>query len=115
MLTLTVVSFPLLLDRDVGAVEAVITSYRAVRANPVMMATWGVIVALALLLGSLPFFVGLAVVLPVLGHATWHLYRKVVVPDSRPRQEEPPAPPQQERRRYAAQFPASLIARDKNT
>jgi uncharacterized membrane protein len=114
VLTISVVSFPLLLDRDVGAVEAVITSYRAVRMNPVMMATWGVIVGVALILGSLPLFVGLAVVLPVLGHATWHLYRKVVTPDLRPRQEEPPPPPQQERRRYAAQFPASLIARDKN-
>jgi uncharacterized membrane protein len=115
VLTISVVSFPLLLDRDVGAVEAVITSYRAVRTNPVMMAAWGVIVAVALVLGSLPFFVGLAVVLPILGHATWHLYRKVVAPDPRPRHEEPPPPHQQERRRYAAQFPASLIARDKNT
>ena len=115
VLTFSVVSFPLLLDRDVGAVEALITSYRAVRENPMVMAVWGLIVGLALFIGSLPFLVGLAVVLPVLGHATWHLYRKVVAPDPRPRQEEPPAPPPQERRRYAAQFPASLIARDKHT
>ncbi len=76
--TLSVVSFPLLLDRDVGVMTAVGTSVRAVFANPLTMAMWGLIVAGALLIGTLPFFVGLAVVLPVLGHATWHLYRKVV-------------------------------------
>ncbi len=78
VLTLSVVSFPLLLDRDVGVTTAVQTSIRAVLANPVTMAIWGLIVAGALLIGSLPLFVGLAVVLPVLGHSTWHLYRKVV-------------------------------------
>ena len=78
VLTLSVVSFPLLLDRDVGVMTAVHTSIRAVLANPVTMAIWGLIVAVALLIGSLPLFVGLAVVMPVLGHATWHLYRKVV-------------------------------------
>ena len=57
---------------------AVHTSIRAVLANPMTMAIWGLIVAAALLIGSLPLFVGLAVVVPVLGHATWHLYRKVV-------------------------------------
>src|SRR5262249_4748788 len=76
--TLSVVSFPLLLDRDVGAAAAVMTSVRAVAANPVTMAMWGVIVAALLFLGSLPFFVGLAVVVPILGHSTWHLYRRVV-------------------------------------
>jgi uncharacterized membrane protein len=75
---ISVVSFPLLLDRDVGVVTAVLTSVRAVLANPVTMALWGIIVAGALAMGSVPFFFGLAVVLPVLGHATWHLYRKVV-------------------------------------
>jgi uncharacterized membrane protein len=79
VLTISVVSFPLLLDRDVGAVEAALTSVRAVAANPVTMAIWGLIVAAALVIGSLPLFFGLAVVMPVLGHATWHLYRKVVV------------------------------------
>ncbi len=77
-LSISVVSFPLLLDRDVGAVEAALTSVRAVAANPVTMAIWGLIVAAALVIGSLPLFFGLAVVMPVLGHATWHLYRKVV-------------------------------------
>ncbi len=78
VLTLTVVSFPLLLDREVGARVAIRTSVRAVAANPVTMAVWGLIVAVLLLLGCLPIFVGLAVVMPVLGHATWHLYRRVV-------------------------------------
>ena len=76
--TFSVVSFPMLLDRNVGVMTAVQTSIRAVAANPVTMAAWGVIVAGVLFLGSVPFFVGLAVALPVLGHATWHLYRKVV-------------------------------------
>jgi uncharacterized membrane protein len=78
VLTIGVVSFPLLLDRDVGAVVAMNTSFRAVLANPVPMAAWGLFVAVALAAGSLPFFVGLAVVMPVLAHASWHLYRKVV-------------------------------------
>jgi uncharacterized membrane protein len=108
VLSISVVSFPLLLDRDVGAVEAVLTSLRAVRENPGTMAMWGVIVALFLALGSLPFLVGLAVVMPVLGHSTWHLYRKVVEPDPTPRHEEPRPPKTQQR--YAAQFPAALFA-----
>ena len=78
VLTISVVSFPMLVDRNVGAVMAVQTSVRAVIANPITMATWGLIVTVALVIGTLPFFIGLAVVLPVLGHSTWHLYRKVV-------------------------------------
>ncbi len=89
VLSISVISFPLLLDRDVGAAVAVQTSIRAVMANPLTMALWGVIVAGGLLLGSLPLFVGLAVVMPVLGHATWHLYRHVVEPP--PPQEVLPA------------------------
>jgi uncharacterized membrane protein len=107
VLIVSVVSFPLLLDRDVGAVEAVLTSVRAVAANPLPMAVWGLIVAGLLLLGALPFFVGLAVVVPILGHSTWHLYRKVVEPD--PAHHNEPIPPKSGRRRYAAQFPASLF------
>jgi uncharacterized membrane protein len=76
----TVVSFPLLLDRDVGAAVAIATSFRAVMRNPLEMALWGVIVAVALAFGFLTFFVGLAIVVPVLGHATWRLYRALVVP-----------------------------------
>jgi len=78
VLATTVVAFPLLLDRDVGAVAAIQTSVRATLVNPVAMAAWGLIVAAALAIGSIPLFAGLAIALPVLGHATWHLYRKVV-------------------------------------
>jgi len=110
VLTISVVSFPLLLDRDVGAVVAVLTSVRATLKNPLPIAAWGLIVAVLLLIGSLPLFAGLAVVMPVLGHSTWHLYRKLVEPDPRPRP-EPPQPPQPPRQRhYAAQFPATLFA-----
>lgn len=78
VLSTTVIAFPLLLDRDVGAYAAIETSARAVLANPVPLLLWGLIVAVALLIGSLPILAGLAVVIPVLGHATWHLYRKLV-------------------------------------
>jgi uncharacterized membrane protein len=78
VLTISVVSFPLLVDRHASVGTAVRTSARAVAANPIPMAVWGLIVAGALALGSIPFLLGLIVVLPVLGHATWHLYRRVV-------------------------------------
>ena len=78
VLVISVVSFPMLVDRNVGTATAVRTSVRAVLANPMMMSMWGFFVAGALVIGSLPFFFGLAVVFPVLGHSTWHLYRKVV-------------------------------------
>ena len=74
----TVVSFPLLLDRPTDPGTAMLTSLRAVLANPVPMLAWGLVVAVLLVLGSLPLFVGLAVVMPWLGHSTWHLYRRVV-------------------------------------
>lgn len=74
----SVVSFPMVLDREVSAQTALQTSVAACVANPVAMGQWGAIVAVLLALGSLPFFAGLAIVLPVLGHATWHLYRRVV-------------------------------------
>jgi uncharacterized membrane protein len=86
VLATTVIAFPLLLDRDAGAYEAVTTSFRAVAANPGPMAAWGLIVAAALVVGSIPIFAGLALVVPILGHATWHLYRKVVEPDAAPAQ-----------------------------
>jgi uncharacterized membrane protein len=79
VLTISAVSFPLLVDRPVGAATAAETSVRAMLANPAPMVIWGVIVAVLLALGSLFFLAGLAVVMPILGHATWHLYRKVVV------------------------------------
>jgi uncharacterized membrane protein len=80
VLAISVVSFPLLLERRVSPIVAILTSVRAVAANPVAMAVWGLIVATLLVLGSLPLFIGLAIVVPILGHATWHLYRKVVEP-----------------------------------
>lgn len=75
---ISAVSFPLLLDRDVGALAAITTSVRAVAANSGTMTLWGLVIAGLLFLGSIPFFLGLAVVVPLLGHATWHLYRKLV-------------------------------------
>jgi len=76
--TLSVVSFPMLLDRHVSIMTAVQTSMRAVVANSVAMGAWGFVIAGTLLLGAIPFFVGLAFVLPMLGHASWHLYRRLV-------------------------------------
>src|SRR6201998_3530116 len=106
-LCVSVVSFPLMLDRHASAIDAIRTSLRAVTKNPVAMAAWGLIVAVLLVIGSLPFFIGLAVVLPVLGHATWHLYRKVVEPDPNPPQEQ--TRPPRKGPRHAADFPASLV------
>jgi uncharacterized membrane protein len=106
VLVIGTVSFPLLLDRDVGAAGALLTSIRVVIENPITMAAWGVIVGVLLVIGSLPLFLGLPVVLPILGHATWHLYRRAVAPDGSP----PPtlrAEPRQ--RRYAADFPSVLF------
>jgi uncharacterized membrane protein len=80
VLSISVVSFPLLLDRDVGLVVAVSTSIRTVLANPVTIGLWGLIVATSLAIGFLLLLVGLAFVVPILAHATWHLYRKVVQP-----------------------------------
>jgi uncharacterized membrane protein len=78
VLVLSVVSFPLLLDRDVGMGTAIATSIEVVRENPGTMALWGLVIAGLLLVGSIPLLLGLAIVFPVLGHATWHLYRKVL-------------------------------------
>lgn len=77
-LVISVVSFPFLVDRKAGAAEAIALSLRASAANPKEIALWGLIVAVLLVLGALPLLVGLAIVVPVLGHATWHLYRKLV-------------------------------------
>ncbi|NKB45189.1 MAG: DUF2189 domain-containing protein [Alphaproteobacteria bacterium] len=78
-LSISVVSFPMLLDRHVTAGRAVAASVAAVRANPITMALWGLIVVGSMIVGALMALVGLVVVMPVLGHATWHLYRRVVV------------------------------------
>ena len=77
-LAISVVSFPLIIDRHVTAGTAIMVSVDVVVHNPVVMAVWGFVVAMALLLGTLPALAGLVIVFPVLGHATWHLYRRVV-------------------------------------
>ena len=104
--SLSVISFPLLLDRHVGAAVAMITSIKAILKNPLTMAVWGAFVAGALVVGSLPFLLGLAVVMPILGHSTWHLYRKLIEPDLSPR---PQFQPQPRGRRYGADLPVSLF------
>jgi uncharacterized membrane protein len=78
VLALSVASMPMLVDRDVNAGVAMRTSLAAVRGNFALMMKWGLIVAALLALGSIPAFVGLAVVLPWLGYATWHLYTRLV-------------------------------------
>ncbi|MDS9468918.1 DUF2189 domain-containing protein [Paracoccus sp. MBLB3053] len=78
VLCLSLVSFPMLIDRHVGVPVALATSLAVARRNPGATALWGLIVAVSLVLGMIPLFVGLIVVLPVLGHATWHLYRRAV-------------------------------------
>jgi uncharacterized membrane protein len=105
-LCISVVSFPLMLDRHAGALEAMVTSLRVAGQNPVPIATWGLIVAALLVVGSLPLFLGLAVVIPLLGHATWHLYRKAIAIDPNARA-IPPRPPHE--RKPAADFPANLF------
>lgn len=84
VLMISVVSFPLLLDRDVGIPVAVATSMRVATLNPGPIAAWGLIIAVSLAVASIPVFLGLIVVLPILGHATWHLYRAAVTPLARP-------------------------------
>lgn len=80
VVAISVVSFPLMLDRPAGFSTAIATSAQVLLRNPGPLTAWSFIVALSLFIGAVPFFIGLIVVLPVLGHATWHLYRKVVVP-----------------------------------
>jgi len=80
LFSLTVVSFPLLLERDVDFVTAMVTSVRAVVMSPAPMIGWAAIIVVLLIVSSIPYFLGLLVTLPVLGHATWHLYRRIVVP-----------------------------------
>jgi uncharacterized membrane protein len=78
VLTLSVVSLPLLVDCDVSASEALSASWRAAQANKRLMFRWGLIVTALLILGSAPLFVGLAFVLPWLGYSTWHLYTRLI-------------------------------------
>ena len=80
VLAMCLVSFPLLIDRHVGVVRAVTTSLAVARRSPVVTAVWGAVVVIGLGIGVLTLFVGLMFVLPVLGHASWHLYRRAVAP-----------------------------------
>ena len=80
LFSLTVVSFPLLLERNVDFITAMITSVRAVVASPLPMISWAAVIVVLLIVSALPAFLGLVMTLPVLGHATWHLYRRIVVP-----------------------------------
>lgn len=80
LFSITVVSIPLLLDRETDFVTAMITSVKTVTSSPAAMLGWGVFVTLAVIASSVPLFLGLVVTLPVLGHATWHLYRRAVSP-----------------------------------
>lgn len=109
-LCVSVVSFPMMLDRHASMTDAVATSLRVVMANPFPIACWGIIVALLLAAGSIPFFLGLPIVLPLLGHATWHLYRIAVEPNRQPWTE-----PAKRTHHSAADFPASLFAGQRNT
>lgn len=77
-LVVSVVSFPLVVDKPVDAGTAMLTSLRAARRNPAAIAQWGLRIAVLLVLGAIPAFIGLAVVLPVLGYSTWHLYTRLV-------------------------------------
>ncbi|NHF72501.1 DUF2189 domain-containing protein [Paracoccus xiamenensis] len=77
-LCISLVSFPMLIDRPVGVPVALATSLEVVRRNPGTAVLWGLVVAVTILIGAIPLMVGLIVVLPILGHATWHLYRRAV-------------------------------------
>ena len=79
---LTVVSLPLIMDREVDFITAMITSFACVVANPLVMAVWAVLIAGALFAGMVPLFLGLFIALPVFGHATWHLYRRLLPPET---------------------------------
>ncbi len=80
LFSVTIVSIPMLLDRDVDFVTAIITSVKAVLTNPFVMLAWGLFVLILTVLALVPAFLGLFVVLPVLGHTTWHLYQRVLEP-----------------------------------
>jgi len=107
-LCISVVAFPMMLDRHSSMTDAMLTSLRVARTNPAQIAAWGLIVAALLVVGSIPAFIGLAIVVPVLGHATWHLYRRAVE-STGVASHETPVPVKKPR--YAADFPASLFSR----
>jgi uncharacterized membrane protein len=77
----TVVGIPLLLEREIDLITAIITSFKAVFQNLVPMIGWGIIIVVLTFAALLPMFLGLLIVLPVLGHATWHLYKRLIAPE----------------------------------
>ena len=106
-LCISIVSFPLMLHQHADMSDAIQTSMRVVVKNPIAAAEWGLIVAVLLTLGSIPIFLGLTIVMPLLGHATWHLYRKAI---ESPLTSSAHEPEQIEReKRYAADFPSVLL------
>ncbi len=107
-LCISVIAFPMILDRHSSMTDAMLTSVRVVQTNPLEIAAWGLIVAVLLVAGSIPAFLGLTVVIPVLGHATWHLYRRAVESTGAASHETPEP---EKKPRYAADFPASLFSR----
>ena len=80
LFSVTVIAMPLLLDRETNFVTAMLTSVRAVTESPVVMLTWAAIISVTMLLSLVPAFLGLVFTLPILGHTTWHLYRRAVPP-----------------------------------
>ncbi|ABE62619.1 conserved hypothetical protein [Nitrobacter hamburgensis X14] len=106
-LCISIVSFPLMLHQHADMTDAMLTSMRVVAKNPIAAAEWGLIVAVLLVLGSIPFFLGLTVVMPLLGHATWHLYRKAIETPLTSASHE--IPEREIEKRYAADFPSVLF------
>jgi uncharacterized membrane protein len=106
-LCISIVSFPLMLHQHADMTDAMLTSMRVVAKNPIAAAEWGLIVAILLTLGSIPFFLGLTIVMPLLGHATWHLYRKAIESPLMSSSHEPPET--EKEKRYAADFPSVLL------
>ncbi|WP_438278040.1 DUF2189 domain-containing protein [Nitrobacter sp.] len=106
-LSISIVSFPLMLHQHADMADAMLTSMRVVAKNPLAAAEWGLIVAVLLVIGSIPFFLGLTVVMPLLGHATWHLYRKAIESPLTSSAHE--VPETEREKRYAADFPSVLF------
>jgi uncharacterized membrane protein len=106
-LCISIVSFPLMLHQHADMSDAMLTSMRVVAKNPIAAAEWGLIVVVLLTLGSIPFFLGLTIVMPLLGHATWHLYRKAIESPLTSSAHEPPETEKEQR--YAADFPSVLF------
>jgi uncharacterized membrane protein len=106
-LCISLVSFPLMLHQHADMTDAMMTSMRVVAKNPVAAAEWGLIVAVLLVIGSIPLFLGLTIVMPLLGHATWHLYRKAIESPLTTSAHE--IPEKEREKRYAADFPSVLF------